>query len=82
MTARHAEREIVPEVRQARYFFYVLGGAFVALGFALEMVPALAAVAPALAGRAAAGIGALILSFGRFGPDQLVQQFSTRLRGR
>ncbi len=82
MTVRHAEREMVTEVRQARYFIYVLGGAFVALGFALETVPALAAVAPALAGRAAAGIGAIILSFGRFGPDQLVQQFSNRLRGR
>ena len=30
--------------RRARYFLYALGGVFVALGFALEMVPYLASV--------------------------------------
>jgi hypothetical protein len=59
-------------VRRARYFLYLLGGAFVALGFSLEMVPAMADVAPALAGRICAGIGAVILAAGRFGSDRFV----------
>jgi hypothetical protein len=60
--------------RRARYFLYLLGGVFVALGFALEMVPAMAAIAPDLAGRVSAGIGALILAVGRFGSDNLVRR--------
>ena len=68
-------------VRRARYFLYLLGGVFVALGFSLEMVPAMAAVAPALAGRICAGIGAVILSVGRFGPDRLVLRCETLLTG-
>jgi len=69
--------------RRARYFFYALGGGFVALGFALEMAPPLAALVPAVAGRVSAGIGAIILSFGRFGPDGLVAHWGARLaRGR
>jgi hypothetical protein len=67
--------------RRARYFLYLLGGVFVALGFSLEMVPAMAAVAPALAGRICAGIGAVILSVGRFGPDRLVLRCETLLTG-
>jgi hypothetical protein len=61
--------------RQARYFLYLLGGAFVALGFALEMVPVLAAVAPSMAGRISAGVGASILSVGRFGSDRFVRRW-------
>jgi hypothetical protein len=68
--------------RRARYFLYLLGGAFVALGFSLEMVPALAAVAPSLAGRVSAGIGAVILSAGRFGSDRFVRRCETLLTGR
>ncbi len=67
--------------RRARYFLYLLGGLFVALGFSLEMVPAMAAVAPSLAGRVCAGIGAVILSAGRFGSDQFVLRCETLLTG-
>lgn len=67
--------------RRARYFLYLLGGIFVALGFALEGVPAMAAVAPDLAGRACAGIGALILALGRFGSDRLVRRCEMLLTG-
>jgi len=67
--------------RRARYFLYLLGGVFVALGFALEMVPAMAAVAPELAGRICAGIGALILSLGRFGSDRFVLRCEMLLTG-
>jgi hypothetical protein len=70
-----------PTTRRARYFLYLLGGVFVALGFALEMVPAMAAVAPELAGRVSAGVGALILSVGRFGSDRLVRRWETVLTG-
>jgi hypothetical protein len=67
--------------RRARYFLYLLGGAFVALGFSLEMIPALASVSPGLAGRVSAGIGALILSAGRFGSDRFVLRCETLLTG-
>lgn len=67
--------------RRARYVLYLLGAAFVALGFSLELVPALAAIAPALAGRICAGIGAAILSVGRFGSDRLVRRCDALLRG-
>jgi hypothetical protein len=70
-----------PSARRARYFLYLLGGVFVALGFALEMVPAMAAVAPGLAGRVSAGIGALILAVGRFGSDGLVRRCERLLTG-
>lgn len=68
--------------RRARYALYLLGSAFVMLGFSLEMVPALAAVAPALAGRICAGIGAAILSVGRFGTDRIVRRCDALIRGR
>ena len=68
--------------RRARYFLYLLGGVFVALGFSLEMVPALAAVAPGIAGRVCAGIGALVLSAGRFGSDRFVLRCQMLLTGR
>jgi len=70
-----------PSARRARYFLYLLGGVFVALGFALERVPAMAAVTPDLAGRVSAGIGALILSVGRFGSDRLVRRCEMLLTG-
>jgi hypothetical protein len=70
-----------PTARRARYFLYLLGGVFVALGFSLEMVPAFAAIAPSLAGRVSAGIGALILSVGRFGSDRVVLRCETLLTG-
>ena len=67
--------------RRARYFLYLLGGVFVALGFALEMVPALASVAPSLAGRVCAGLGAVILTAGRFGSDRFVLRCEMALTG-
>ena len=67
--------------RRARYFLYLLGGVFVALGFSLEMVPALASVSPSLAGRVCAGIGAMILGAGRFGSDQFVRRCEMLLTG-
>ncbi len=66
------------QVRRSRYLLYLLGGAVVAFGYCLEMVPALAAISPPLGGRACAGLGALILSFGRFGPDRLVRRIRLR----
>ena len=65
--------------RRARYFIYIVGGIFVALGFSLEMVPAFAAHAPGLAGRVCAGVGALILSVGRFGSDRIVRRCESLL---
>jgi hypothetical protein len=70
------------DVRRARYFLYLLGGVFVALGFSLEMVPPLAAVVPVLAGRMSAAIGALILAAGRFGSDRFVLRCERLLTGR
>lgn len=67
--------------RRARYLLYLVGGVFVALGFSLEMVPVLAAVAPSLAGRVCAGLGALILSAGRFGSDRFVRRCEMLLTG-
>ena len=67
--------------RRARYFLYLLGGVFVALGFSLEMVPPLAAIAPSLAGRICAGIGAVVLSAGRFGSDRFVRRCEMVLTG-
>jgi hypothetical protein len=67
--------------RRARYFLYLLGGVFVALGFSLEMVPAMAAAAPPLAGRICAGVGAVILSAGRFGSDRFVRRCELLLTG-
>lgn len=70
-----------PSARRARYFLYLLGGVFVALGFALEMVPAMAAAAPEGAGRVSAGVGALVLSVGRFASDRAVRRWETLLTG-
>jgi len=60
--------------RRARYFLYTVGAAFVAIGFALDMVPMLAAVAAPLAARLCALTGAVILTLGRFGSDRLVSR--------
>jgi hypothetical protein len=84
MTANAVGNERTNEeraARRARYFLYLLGGVFVALGFSLEMVPAMAAVAPAVAGRICAGIGAVILSAGRFAPDRFVLRCEMLLTG-
>jgi hypothetical protein len=84
MTANAVGNERTNEeraARRARYFLYLLGGVFVALGFSLEMVPAMAAIAPALAGRICAGIGAVILSGGRFAPDRFVLRCEMLLTG-
>jgi hypothetical protein len=67
--------------RRARYFLYLLGGVFVALGFSLEMVPAMAAVAPPVSGRICAGVGAVILAAGRFGSDRFVLRCEILLTG-
>jgi hypothetical protein len=69
-------------VRRARHFLYGLGIAFVLLGFSLDMIPALASLAVPLAGRICAGIGAVILSVGRFGSDALVRRCQMLLTGR
>jgi hypothetical protein len=74
MFARRATRIDDPATRDARNVFYGLGIAVVLLGFSLEMVPALAAIASPLAGRVCAGIGALILAVGRFGSDSLMRR--------
>ena len=67
--------------RRARYFLYALGGVFVALGFALDMVPTLASAAPPIAARACALIGAVILAIGRFGSDRLVSRVQQLMTG-
>ncbi len=72
-------RETDRSARRARYFLYAIGGAFVALGFALESVPSLAAVTPWYAGRASAFVGAVILSIGRFGSDRFVRRCESLL---
>lgn len=60
--------------RRARQVLYVLGGLWVALGFALETVPVLVDATPELSGRVCAGLGAVILIAGRFGSDRLMQR--------
>ena len=67
--------------RRARYFLYVIAGVFVALGFSLEMVPALAAASPWWGGRACAFIGVVFLSIGRYGSDRLVRRCESLLTG-
>jgi hypothetical protein len=67
--------------RRARYCIYVLGGACVALGFSLEMVPSLADVCPPLAGRICAGIGAVVMAVGRFGSDRFLRRCEMLLTG-
>ena len=57
-------RDADASARRARYFLYALGGVFVALGFALEMVPYLASVTWWWSGRACALIGVVFLSIG------------------
>jgi hypothetical protein len=74
-------RDADPVARRARYFLYAIGAVFVALGFALEMVPALAAVTPWYAGRASAAVGVVFLSLGRFGSDRLVRRCEALLTG-
>jgi hypothetical protein len=84
MTANAARTERMNDdraARRARYFLYLLGGVFVALGFSLEMVPTMAAAAPPLAGRICAGVGAVILSAGRFGSDRFVLRCELLLTG-
>ena len=68
--------------RRARYFLYLIGGVFVALGFSLEMVPTLAAFVPSVAGRVCAATGAVVLSVGRFGSDRFVRRCEMLLTGR
>ena len=70
-----------PSARRARYFLYAIGAAFVALGFALESVPSLAAMTPWYAGRASAFVGAVFLSIGRFGSDRFVRRCESLLSG-
>jgi hypothetical protein len=74
-------RDTEPGARRARYLLYMIGGAFVALGFALESVPTLAAVTPWYAGRASAFVGAVFLSIGRFGSDRFVRRCESLLTG-
>jgi uncharacterized membrane protein len=76
-----ASGDEVKAVRRARHCFYGIGIAFVVLGFALEMVPALAAVSAPLAARICAGLGAVILSVGRFGSDRFVNRCERALTG-
>jgi hypothetical protein len=74
-------RDADPIARRARYFLYAIGGAFVALGFALEMVPMFAAVTPWYSGRASAAVGVVFLSIGRFGSDRFVRRCEALLTG-
>jgi hypothetical protein len=74
-------RDEDPVARRARYFLYAIGGVFVALGFALEMIPMLAAVTPWYSGRASAAVGVVFLSIGRFGSDRLVRRCEALLTG-
>jgi hypothetical protein len=81
MFARRAARIDDPAARGVRNLFYGLGIAFVLMGFALELLPALAAIAPPVAGRVCAGIGALVLAAGRFGSDGLMRSCRALLTG-
>lgn len=69
------------EARRARHFLYAFGIVFVLLGFSLEMIPALADVAAPLAGKICAGIGAVVLSIGRFASERIVRRCQTLLTG-
>jgi hypothetical protein len=65
-----------PRVRKGRYTLYLLGGLFVALGIALEMVPAFASVTPVRVAKGCALLGAVILAVGRFSPDGIARRFA------
>jgi hypothetical protein len=81
MVTRSAPHDAAPAARRARYSLYALGGAFVALGFSLEMVPALAALTPWWAGRACALVGVVFLSIGRYGSDRFVRRCESLFAG-
>lgn len=81
MARRFEQREEDPRARRARYSLYVVGAVFAALGFALEMVPLLAASTPWWSGRACALIGVVFLAVGRFGSDRLVRRCDALLSG-
>jgi hypothetical protein len=81
MTRETNPRNADPSARRARYLLYAIGGGFVALGFALESVPTLAAVTPWYAGRASAFVGAVFLSMGRFGSDRFVRRCESLFTG-
>jgi hypothetical protein len=81
MTSKANPRDADPDARRARYFLYALGGIFVALGFALEMVPDLASATPWWSGRASAFVGVIFLSIGRFASDRIVRRCESLLTG-
>jgi hypothetical protein len=81
MTSAANPRDTDPQARRARYFLYALGGIFVALGFALEMVPRFANATPWWSGRACAFIGLVFLSIGRFASDRFVRRCESMLTG-
>ncbi len=71
-----------PSARRARYALYVIGAVFIALGFSLESIPALAAVTPWWSGRASALVAVLFLVIGRYGSDRLVRRCESLLTRR
>jgi hypothetical protein len=81
MSQRPNPRDEDAAARRARYVFYGIGGIFVALGFALETVPTLAATTPWWSGRAGALIGVVFLSVGRYASDRFVRRCESLLAG-
>jgi hypothetical protein len=81
MTSRANPPMPTPRPAAPRYFLYALGGIFVAVGFALEMVPNLANATPWWSGRACAFIGVVFLSIGRFASDRIVRRCESLLTG-
>jgi hypothetical protein len=81
MLSRRRDHVDDPATRGVRNALYGLGIAFVLIGFSLEMIPALAAISSPLAGRVCAGIGALILAFGRFGSERVMQRCRALVTG-
>jgi hypothetical protein len=81
MATRTNPRDADASARRARYVLYAIGGVFAALGFTLEMVPALAATTPWWSGRACALIGVVFLSIGRFASDRFVRRCESLLTG-
>lgn len=67
--------------RRARYLFYVLGGFFVLLTLASDLMPQLAGVVPEHAVKFCALLAVVFLGLGRFAPDRWVRRCAGLISG-
>ncbi len=67
--------------RRARYLFYVLGGCFVLLALACDLMPQLVSVVPAHAAKGCALLAIVFLGLGRFASDRWVRRCAGLITG-